>query len=116
VEKLLLDQVVETDCGQFDLVWAEAGGFDGDFDRAFAGQINGLVGAADPDGMYINLARRSGGSPLRIALMDEPGVDDPSWEDVVDVSFILPEGHEMGWSTWAGENWGVPDGLPMGSY
>ena len=22
----------------------------------------------------------------------------------------------MGWSTWAGENWGVLDGLPPGSY
>ncbi|MEV7134371.1 hypothetical protein AB0N24_15935 [Arthrobacter sp. NPDC093128] len=35
MEKLLFDLVVETDYGQFDLVWTEAGGFDGDFDRAF---------------------------------------------------------------------------------
>jgi len=116
VEKLLFDQVVETDYGQFDLVWSRDGGFDGDFDRVFAGQNNGLVGAADPDGVYINLARRSGGSPVRIVLMDEPAMDDPSWEDVVEVSFALPEGHEMQWSTWAGANRGTLEGLPPGSY
>jgi hypothetical protein len=59
-----MDQTVDTDYGQFDLVWTEAGGFDGNFDRFFAGQVNGLVGASDPDGVYVNLARRSGGSLL----------------------------------------------------
>ena len=44
MRKLLLDQVVGTDYGQFDLVWTQDGGFDGDFDRVFAGQVNGLVG------------------------------------------------------------------------
>jgi hypothetical protein len=116
VEKLLLDQVVRTDYGQFDLVWTQDGGFDGDFDRVFAGQVNGLVGAADPDGVYINLGRQSGGPPVRIVLMDEPAMDDPSWEDVVEVSFVLPKGHEMQRSSWAGANRGTLEGLPPGSY
>lgn len=117
VERVLLDQVVETDYGQFDLVWSESGGFDGNFDRFFAGQVNGLVGASDPDGVYINLARRSGGSPVSIVLMDAPPVDDEaSWEDVVEVSFIFPEGQEMRWITWAGESWGALGTIPPGSY
>jgi hypothetical protein len=116
VERVLFDQVVETDYGQFDLVWTEEGGSDGDFDRFFAAQVNGLAGAADPRCVCVNLARRSGGSPVRIVLMDEPGVDDPSWEDVVEVSFVLPEGHEMGWSTWAGLHGGALTGIPPGSY
>lgn len=107
VETRLLDQVVGTDYGQFDLVWTQDGGFDGDFDRVFAGQVNGLVGAAYLTGLKSTLARRSAGSPVRIVLMDGPAMNDPSWEDVVEVSFVLPEGHEMQWSTWAGANRGT---------
>lgn len=66
VERVLLDQVIQTDYGQYDLVWGEDGFFDGDFDRSYQGQINGLVGAANPQGVHVNLARRSGGSPVRI--------------------------------------------------
>lgn len=117
VKRVLLDRTIHTDYGQFDLVWNEAGGFDGDFERFFAGQVNGLVGAADPDGVFINLARRSGGSSVRIILLDEPPTDDDaSWEDVVDVSLLLPAGHELGWVTWAGESRGVLTGVPSGGY
>lgn len=117
MERVLLDQVVDTDYGQFDLVWTENGGFDGDFDRFFAGQVNGLVGAAGPDGVYVNLARRSGGSPVRIVLLDKaPTGNDSAWEDVVEVSFILPVGYDMRWQTWAGESGGMLGGLPHGSY
>ncbi|WP_162943814.1 hypothetical protein [Arthrobacter celericrescens] len=117
MERLLLDQIVETDYGQFDLVWSESGGFDGNFDRFFAGQVIGLVGASDPHGVYINLARRSGGSPVSIVLMDAPPADDEaSWEDVVEVSFIFPRGHELRWITWAGENRGMLGAIPPGGY
>jgi len=117
VKRVLIDQTIYTDYGQLDLVWSEAGGFDGDFDRFFAGQVNGLVGASDPGGVFVNLARRSGGSSVRIILLDEPPVDDDaSWEDVVEVSFILPPGHAMEWLSWAGESRGPLNGVPPGSY
>jgi hypothetical protein len=51
VKQILIDQVIDTDYGQLDLVWTEDGGFDGDFDRFFAGQVNGLVGASDAAGV-----------------------------------------------------------------
>ena len=92
MERVLLDEVISTDYGQFDLIWADGAGFDGDLDRFFRGQDNGLVGAADPGGVFLNLARRSGGSPVRIVLVDTaPGKPDPSWEDVVEVSIAVPE-------------------------
>ncbi|EYR62717.1 hypothetical protein N866_05735 [Actinotalea ferrariae CF5-4] len=47
MDQVLFDDVVHTDYGQLDLVWSDEGGFDGDFDRFFSGQLNGLVGAAD---------------------------------------------------------------------
>lgn len=117
MEKVLLDQIVETDYGQFDLIWTMEGGFDGDFERYFAGQVNGLVGASDLQGVCINLARRSGGSPVRIVLRDaRPASGENGWEDVVEVSCILPAEHEMRWTGWAGESGGPLKGISSGSY
>lgn len=115
--RVLMDEVVETDYGQLDVVWGDDdAGFDGDWDRFFAGQVNGLAGAADPNGLYLNLARRSGGSQVRIEVhQDEP---DPGeeWEDVVEVSITVPDSSEaVGWTGWAGETGGRLD-LRPGSY
>lgn len=116
MERVLLDQVIQTDYGQLDLAWEEDGFFDGDFERMYRGQVNGLVGAAYPNGVHVNLARRSGGSSVRVVLLDAaPGTLDGQWEDVVEVSITLPEGREMVWSSWAGESTGSL-GIPPGSY
>ncbi len=116
MERVLLDQVIHTDYGQLDLVWNEDGGFDGELDRFFAGQVNGLVGAADPSGVYLNLARRSGGSPVRIVLTEAPPEADDSWEDVVEVSTTVPADGPPQWMSWAGEDCGPLDGLTPGTY
>ncbi|TCC39738.1 hypothetical protein [Kribbella sindirgiensis] len=116
MERVLLDDVVETDYGQFDLVWGGGFGFDGDADRFFAGQVNGLVGAAHGDGVYMHFGRRSGGSPVRIVLADvAPGVPEESWEDVVEVSIDV-RSEDVGWTSWGGESGGDLDGVAAGSY
>ncbi|GGL13159.1 hypothetical protein [Mangrovihabitans endophyticus] len=115
--RLLFDGVVRTDYGQFDLVWGEGAGFDGDFDRFFANQVNGLVGAAAPGGLYLHFARRSGGSRLTIRRTDAaPPLPAPRYEDIVEVSVVIPAGARVGWTSWAGETSGQLDGLPGGSY
>jgi hypothetical protein len=115
--RVLLDVNVETDYGQFDLVWSDAVGFDGNFDHFFNRQVNGLVGAADPSGVYVNLARRSGGSRVRIVLVDVASpLPPPYYEDVVEVSVIVPSGVDVRWLSWAGESSGTVEGLPPGSY
>lgn len=118
VERVLLDQVIRTDYGQFDIIWSDDGGFDGIFERFFDGQVNGLVGASDPDGVYVHFGRRSGGSPVRIVLLDEPPGSDSDylWEDIVEVSFTLPESGQMRWTSWAGETSGELSNVPPGSY
>jgi hypothetical protein len=114
--RVLLDQVIDTDYGQLDLVWDEEAGFDGDWDRFFAAQVNGLAGAADPDGLYLNLARRSGGSQVRVELHEGEPADSAEWEDVVEVSVDVPATVDrVGWMTWAGEDGGALD-LPPGAY
>lgn len=114
---MLLDEVIQTDYGQLDLTWSYDGGFDGDWDRYFAGQTNGLVGAADLHGIYLNLARRSGGSPVRVVLLDAaPGDPGGEWEDVVEVSTVVPEGADARWCSWGGEGSGDLDGLTPGEY
>ncbi|GAA1139065.1 hypothetical protein GCM10009630_42540 [Kribbella jejuensis] len=110
-----MDRVVKTDYGQFDVGWGEFG-FDGDADRWFAGQSNGLVGAASGVGISLHFARRSGGSAVRIVLLDAVPEDaDAVWEDVVEVSIVVPPGAEVGWSSWAGMG-GILPGVAPGSY
>lgn len=116
VERVLFDEVVRTDYGQFDLVWSGVG-FDGDFDTFFRGQTNGLVGASSGEGGYINLARRSGGSHVRIALTDsDPPLPESDYGDVVEVSVQVPVEAVVWWSSWAGQSSGALDGIAAGSY
>ncbi len=114
---VLLDDVVHTDYGQFDLAWTEDGGFDGDADKFFRGQVNGLVGAADPGGVYLNLARRSGGSRVRITRRDSaPPLPPVEYDDVVEVSVRIPSDSDVRWMTWAGETGGPLTGFASGDY
>lgn len=110
---LLLHTTVMTDYGQFDLVWGDGYGFEGSWQPYFTGQVNGLVGVG-PEGVYVKLARRSGGSMMTIALHDgAPGDPSPEWEDVVEVSTSIPDGAAVRWQSWAGESSGalaVPSG------
>lgn len=113
--RVLLDETIETDYGLFELCWGDYG-FDGDVERNFAGQVNGLVGAASGLCLYVNLARRSGGSPVRIVLESEPApADVDSWEDIVEVSIAIPSDAAVVWSAWAGDDGGDLD-LPSGTY
>ena len=113
-EELLLDQIVYTDYGQLTLEWGDEI-WDGDADRFFKDQQNGLVGAAVPGNVVILLARRSGGSAVRIVLEASEPRAGADWEDVAEVSFDLPLGRPMRWSTWAGES-GGPLPVPPGQY
>jgi hypothetical protein len=117
MERVLLDDIIRTDYGQFDIGWSEGAGFDGNWDRFFNGQVNGLVGAADPGGVYISLGRRSGGSRIRIVLLDgEPPPPPPYYDDVVEVSATIPDGAKAGWQAWAGMGSGELPGLAPGTY
>ncbi|MDO6143148.1 hypothetical protein [Paenarthrobacter aurescens] len=96
MERVLLDQVIMTEYGQFNLLWSGYG-FDGIFERFFDGQVNGLGPASNPDAIYVRFGRRSGGSDVRIMLLDEPAELDSD-------------------SSWADETTGELGHVPSGSY
>jgi hypothetical protein len=116
--RVLMDEVVETDYGQLDL-WVDGDGGDaededeGDVQATFADQVNGLAGAATPGRIYLNLARRSGGSPVRIEAHDEEAPLGQDWEDIVEVSTVVGQEGRGGWTSWAGEDGGELE-LPSG--
>ena len=84
--------------------------------RFFAGQANGLVGAAGAEGLYLHFGRRSGGSALTIELLDaEPPLEAGLWEDIVEVSVTIPADSTPQWNTWAGDTSGDL-ALPAGTY
>jgi hypothetical protein len=91
-QRIVFEKIVKTEYGYFELVWRQdTTTFDGDFGRTFAGQVNGLVGAASGEGLYINLGRPYMGSAVRIVEdSSEPSLPDESWEDVVEVSVSIP--------------------------
>lgn len=112
---LLMDAVVMTDYCQFDLLWG-GDGFTGDFDLHFAGQVNGLAGAASGTGLYLPLGRRSGGSQVYVVLHERPPVVNvDEWEDIVEVSVVIPGGVPVGWSSWGTESSGLL-AIPAGPY
>lgn len=109
---VLFDEVVRTDYGQFTIFEGDDG-FDGDANRFFAGQANGWVGAAVPGVVHVVLARRSGGSGVRVELHEnEPDLDDE--EDIVEVSLTV-RGGGLRWETWAAESSGTLK-VPPGPY
>ena len=67
---------------------------------AFAGQVNGLCGAAESDALFLNTGLHSGWVPLtvEVSTVEPPVADD--WDDVVEVSFATsePEVVLMGWA------------------
>ncbi|WP_368498792.1 hypothetical protein [Herbiconiux sp. A18JL235] len=113
MRSVLMDALVFTNYGQFEIVQA-AEGFDGGADRFFAGQENGWVAAAVPGVLYLPLARWGGGSSVRVEhWTEEPPLED--WEDIVEVSTTFRSGEPIVWMTWGGDVGGTLD-LPPATY
>lgn len=112
--RVLLDEIIHTAYGQFEIIWDEST-WDGDPDVAFAGQSNGLVGAASGGNVFLTLGRYGGGFLVRIERSATVPPVDESWEDCVEVSITVPAGRDVQWASWAGESYGKLD-LPPDSY
>ncbi|MFC5749572.1 hypothetical protein [Actinomadura rugatobispora] len=69
----------------------------------FAGQVNGLCGAAEPGMLFLTTGLHTGNVGFAVESHDEPPlIDDGAWEEIVEVSFT-PETDDVVLMQWAGE-------------
>jgi hypothetical protein len=109
VADVVLDQVVEVDYGQLYLTASEA-----DVpvpELAFAGQSNGLCGAAVPGALYLLTGLQHGSVGFAVERHEAEPPLDGQWEDVVEVSFTAPAG-QLSLRNADGGDWPVT--LPAG--
>jgi hypothetical protein len=86
-----------------------------DSDEAFAGQSNGICGAAVPGSLYLRTGLHSGRVGFNVELHDSPPPADESWEEIVEASFCRDPASQVMLVTWAGEeSW--PLALTEASY
>lgn len=86
-----------------------------ELDVCFAGQVCGLCGAAQADGLWLTVGLHTGWVQFAAESHDHPPDLDESWEDVVEVPFQVREGTTPALVGWAGE-WRHDLGLPAGLY
>jgi hypothetical protein len=70
-------------------------------EEAFAGQSNGLCGAAAPGALFLVTGLHTGHVGLAVELHDGPPPVDDAWEEVVEVSFA-PVSSRIALVEWAG--------------
>ena len=71
-------------------------------DEAFAGQTNGLCGAASPGALFMITGLHTGRVGFTVEVHDDPPPAREEWEDIVEVSFT-PASSRIELAQWAGE-------------
>ncbi|GAA4608237.1 hypothetical protein BJY16_006738 [Actinoplanes octamycinicus] len=70
-----------------------------DLTDAFAGQANGLCGAAEPGVLILQTGTHTGRVRFTVEMHDQPPPPADGWEEVVEVSFV-PNGSPVGLVEW----------------
>jgi hypothetical protein len=92
---------VQVDYGQ---IYVESGEDFPDLEACFAGQANGLCGAAHPGMLYLNTGLHTGSVGFTVELHEGPPPLDDAWEEVVEVSFT-PASPHAALVEWEGEEY-----------
>ena len=85
-----------------------------DLEDAFRGQTNGLCGAAAPGALFLLVGLHTGTVGFVVQVLDAVPEAGQSWEDVVEVSFLVPDS-PVALYEW-GETAGYSLPLSPGSY
>ncbi|WP_433557710.1 hypothetical protein ACQPWY_02345 [Pseudonocardia xinjiangensis] len=97
---------------------ASVDGVDGwrisDLASCFAGQVNGLCGAAEPGGLFLITGLHTGQVPFVVEEHDGPPPVGEEWEEVVEVGFVA-DSSATALVGWAGATF-QPLGLAPGVY
>lgn len=113
VAEVLLDKDVFVAYGQIYLESA-TGRMDGEMDKPFQGQTNGLCGGAVPGMLFLMTGTHTGDVGFRVELHDQEPPLDERWEEAVEASLTAVEG-EAGLAEWGGSDW-HPLPVPAGDY
>ncbi|MDX3635639.1 hypothetical protein PV728_36385 [Streptomyces europaeiscabiei] len=97
-----VDGEVHVHYGQI-YVESDPDGFGPGLAEAFAGQSSGLCGAAIPGALWLTTGLHTGSVGFTVEVHDQAPPLDPSWEDVVEVSF-RPLSANSVLMEWAGED------------
>ncbi|MEV6276830.1 hypothetical protein [Nocardia sp. NPDC051832] len=97
-----LDGEVHVHYGQI-YVESDPGDFGPRMHEAFAGQNSGLCGAAVPGALFLSTGLHTGSVGFTVEVRGQAPALDPSWEDVVEVSFY-PLSDQSFLLQWAGED------------
>jgi hypothetical protein len=81
-----------------------------DGDEYFEGQVNGLCGARMRTLLFLRTGLHTGSVNVTVELWDkEPPLED-SWEEAVEVSFVVNDPEFTGILEWGGAEWHPIDG------
>jgi hypothetical protein len=70
-------------------IYLSSGEWSPDLQECFAGQVNGLCGAAVPGGLWLTTNLHTGWLPFEVELHETLPSLDPGWEDVVEASLTV---------------------------
>jgi hypothetical protein len=84
-----------------------AGGANPELPEAFAGQENGLCGAAVPGSLFLITGLHTGDVGFAVDVHDEPPPIDESWEEIVEATFVATTAEA------ALVEWGEADGARL---
>ena len=74
------------------------------------GQMNGLLGAAQPTTLFLTFGLHTGNVKLSLRVADKAPDFDESWEEVVEASFGVPDSQEIEFTDWNGD---IQQALPL---
>ncbi|SNS99662.1 hypothetical protein [Rhodococcoides kyotonense] len=113
---VVFDGRIDVHYGQFYVHSTDFDGGDGDLNAAFAGQSNGLCGAAVEHALSLLTGLHTGSVGLTVEVRTTEPTADDSWEDVVEVSFSVGEASNYSIVEWEGDVVGEPIELAAGDY
>jgi hypothetical protein len=84
-------------------IYVESGADHPDLQACFAGQSNGVCGAASPGTLFLTTGLHTGSVGFTVELHEGPPPLDDVWEEVVEASFT-PASARVALVQWAGED------------
>lgn len=84
-------------------------------DEVRKGQINGLLGVAQPSTLFLTFGLHTGNVKFTLRVADQAPPLDDAWEEVVEASFTVPASQEIEFTDWNGDIH-VPVPLSPGTY